>query len=44
MKAMEDEIDQIGQPEEEGDAEEECDEDEIAIINRYRSRIGKRPF
>jgi hypothetical protein len=44
MKAMEDKIDQIGQEEEEGDAEEECDEDEIALINRYRSRIGKRPF
>jgi hypothetical protein len=44
MKAMEDEIDQIGRPEDEEDVVEECDEDEIALINRYRSRIGKRPF
>ena len=43
MKAMEDEIDQIGHTEEEGDVEE-CDEDEIALINRYRARVGKRPF
>lgn len=44
MRAMEDEIDQIGQLEDEGDVVEECDEEEIALINRYRSRIGKRPF
>jgi uncharacterized protein (UPF0305 family) len=43
MKEMEDEIDQIGQEEEE-EADDEYGEDEIALINRYRARIGKRPF
>jgi hypothetical protein len=43
MKEMENEIDQIGQEEEE-EAEEEIAEEEIALINKYRSRIGRRPI
>jgi hypothetical protein len=41
MKEMEDEIDQIG---EEEDVDEEVAEEEIALINKYRARIGKRPM
>jgi hypothetical protein len=43
MKEMEEEIDRIGQDEEE-EVEEDYEEDEIALINRYRSRIGRRPL
>ncbi len=41
MKDMEDEIDQIGQDD---NADEEVAEDEIALINKYRARIGRRPM
>jgi len=41
MQETENEIDQIGRDAEE---EDEFDEDEISLINRYRNRIGKRPF
>jgi hypothetical protein len=41
MKEMENEIDMIGNEEE---ADDECAEEEIAMINRYRAKIGKRPM
>ena len=41
MQETEMEIDQIGQDATEDD---EFDEDEISLINRYRNRVGKRPF
>lgn len=41
MKEMEDEIDRIG---EEEDVDEEVAEEEIALINKYRARIGRRPM
>jgi hypothetical protein len=41
MKEMEDEIDQIGQDD---NAEDEIAEDEIALINKYRARVGRRPM
>jgi Retrotransposon gag protein/Zinc knuckle len=42
MKEMEDEIDMIGNAEEEAD--DEFAEEEIAMINRYRAKVGKRPM
>jgi hypothetical protein len=39
MKDLDNEIDQIGR-----DEEEEYDEDEIALVNQYQSRVGKRPY
>jgi Retrotransposon gag protein/Zinc knuckle len=41
MKEMEDEIEQIGK---EDDNEDEFAEEEIALINKFRAKIGRRPF
>jgi hypothetical protein len=41
MKEMEEEIEQIGT---EDDGDEEFAEDEIALINKFRARIGRRPI